>query len=221
MEEHAVLKQVLVYSDSLTWGIIPNTRNRLDFDERWPGVLENGLVLDEHHVRVVEDCLNGRRTVFEDPFKAGRNGQEGLSQTIEMHSPLALVIIMLGNNDFQSMHEYNAWHAAQGVATLVDTVRNAPIEPGMPKPPILVVAPPPIQKAKGAMADKFAGAEDKCFGFADELKKVCEQLDCHFFDAATVTTTSVIDGVHLDKEQHFALGRALIDVADAILDQPL
>ena len=38
---------------------------------------ENGLILDEHHVRVVEDCLNGRRTVLEDPFKAGRNGLEG------------------------------------------------------------------------------------------------------------------------------------------------
>ena len=91
---------------------------------RWPGVLENGLILDEHHVRVVEDCLNGRRTVLEDPFKAGRNGLEGLAQAIEKHSPLALVIIMLGNNDLQSMHTHTAWHVAQGIASLIDEVKN-------------------------------------------------------------------------------------------------
>lgn len=37
------MQHVLVYSDSLSWGIIPTTRKRLPFDERWPGVLENTL----------------------------------------------------------------------------------------------------------------------------------------------------------------------------------
>ncbi|MDI3326801.1 SGNH/GDSL hydrolase family protein [Pontibacterium granulatum] len=212
-----MLKNVLVYSDSLTWGIVPGTRQRLDFDQRWPGVLENGLILDEHHVRVVEDCLNGRRTVLEDPFKAGRNGQEGLAQTIEKHSPLALVIIMLGNNDLQSMHTHTAWHVAQGIASLIDEVRNAPIEPGMPQPPILVVCPPVIQSPKGPIADKFVGAEEKAVGLAREMRNVAATKEVHFFDAATVTSTSPVDGVHLDADQHFALGRALVDVVDPIL----
>lgn len=66
---------VLVYSDSLTWGIIPNTRRRLPFEERWPGLLERKLNDRGQPVRVIEDCLNGRRTVWEDPFKPGRNGR--------------------------------------------------------------------------------------------------------------------------------------------------
>jgi hypothetical protein len=93
-----------VYADSLSWGIVPTTRQRLPFEQRWPGVLENALISRDQKVRVLEDCLNGRRTVWEDPFKPGRNGQIGLAQRIEMHSPLALVILMLGTNDFQSMH---------------------------------------------------------------------------------------------------------------------
>ena len=76
------MHQVLVYADSLTWGIIPNTRQRLPFDDRWPGVLENKLVESGLRVRVIEDCLNGRRTVWEDPFKTGRNGRQGLAQRI-------------------------------------------------------------------------------------------------------------------------------------------
>jgi lysophospholipase L1-like esterase len=31
---------VLVYGDSLSWGIVPGERRRLPFEERWPGVLE-------------------------------------------------------------------------------------------------------------------------------------------------------------------------------------
>ena len=84
---------VLVYGDSLTWGIIPDTRRRLPFEARWPGVMEAGLVAAGHRVRVTEDCLNGRRTAWDDPFKPGRNGLEGLAQRIEINSPLALVIV--------------------------------------------------------------------------------------------------------------------------------
>ena len=76
------MHQILVYSDSLTWGIIPNTRNRLPFETRWPGVLENKLNATGPRVRVIEDCLNGRRTVWDDPFKPGRRGLEGLAQRI-------------------------------------------------------------------------------------------------------------------------------------------
>src|SRR6202162_5164595 len=135
------MQHILVYSDSLSWGIVPTTRRRLPFEARWPGVMEIALTEQRHSVRVIEDCLNGRRTVWEDPFKAGRNGLVGLAQRIEIHSPLALVMVMLGNNDFSSMHPHTAWHAAQGIATLVNAIRQAPIEPGMPNPPILVIAP--------------------------------------------------------------------------------
>src|ERR1700675_327618 len=153
------MHQILVYSDSLTWGIIPNTRNRLPFDERWPGVLENKLNASGLRVRLIEDCLNGRRTVWDDPFKPGRRGLEGLAQRVEINSPLSLVILMLGTNDFQFSHPYNdAWSAAQGIATLVNEVRKAPIEPGMPVPPVLVVCPPPIHAPQGALVAKFSGA---------------------------------------------------------------
>jgi len=204
-----IVQQILVYADSLSWGIIPNTRKRLGFDERWPGVMENALTSSGKRIRVIEDCLNGRRTVWDDPFKPWRNGLAGLAQRIEMHSPLSLAILMLGTNDFQSMHEHNAWHSSQGIAALVTAIRHAPIEPGMPVPPVLVVAPPPIQAPKGPIAPKFEGAERKCAGLAEAYRKVCQELDCAFFDAASVTASSTVDGVHLDAAQHKTLGNEL------------
>jgi lysophospholipase L1-like esterase len=213
-----IVLQILVYSDSLTWGIIPNTRNRLPFEARWPGSLECQLRDSGLNVRIIEDCLNGRRTVWEDPFKPGRNGLDALAQRIEMHSPLALVILMLGTNDFQFAHPYNnAWSAAQGVATLVTEIRRAPIEPGMPIPPILVVCPPPIHAPKGAIAMKFVGASERSRGLADAYREMSSNLGCHFFDAGSVTPTSHVDGIHLDADQHLTLANALVPVVSRIL----
>lgn len=206
------MKQILVYADSLSWGIIPMTRERLAFDARWPGVMENLLNTEGQAVRVIEDCLNGRRTVWDDPFNPGRNGLVGLAQRIEIHSPLALVILMLGTNDFQSMHPHSAWHSAQGIAVLVKAIRQAPIEPGMPMPPVLVAAPPLMETPKGPIAPKFVGGETKCVGLAKAYCEVTDALDCHFFDAGSVTSASRVDGIHLDADQHLTLGAALAEV---------
>lgn len=211
------MKQILVYADSLSWGIVPGTRNRLEFEARWPGILEIELNTRGTTTRVIEDCLNGRRTVWDDPFKPGRNGFVGLAQCIESQSPLALVILMLGTNDFQSMHPHTAWHSAQGIAALVSEIRQAPIEPGMPIPSILVVAPPPIQNPRGVIAPKFLGGEEKCVGLADAYRKVAVDLGCHFFDSATVTSSSKVDGIHLDAEQHLTLGKTIAAVVAPLL----
>lgn len=211
------MQHILVYSDSLSWGIVPATRKRLHFEQRWPGVMEMALCSSGQKVRIVEDCLNGRRTVWDDPFKPGRNGLVGLAQRIEIHSPLELVVLMLGTNDFQSMHDFNAWHSSQGIAVLVSAIRTAPIEPGMPVPQVLVVAPPAIRAAKGPIAPKFEGAETKCVGLSAAYRLVCEEVGCHFFDAGGVITSSSVDGVHLDLEQHLALGNALAEVIGPLL----
>ena len=211
------MHQILVYADSLTWGIIPETRRRLPFEQRWPGALEIALNAEGRRVRVIENCLNGRRTVWDDPYKPGRNGLSGLAQTIEMNSPLSLVVLMLGTNDFQSMHPYNAWHSAQGTAALVTAIRQAPIEPGMPVPKILIVAPPPIENPRGRIAPKFAGADPKCAGLADALRVVAEELDCSYYDAGAKVRASRIDGIHLDAPDHATLGQAIATVAAPLL----
>jgi lysophospholipase L1-like esterase len=201
---------ILVYGDSLTWGIIPNTRQRLPFTMRWPGVMESELLRLGHPVRVIEDCLNGRRTVWDDPFKPGRNGLFGLEQRIEVNSPLALVILMLGTNDFQATHNNIAWQSAQGIAVLVHAIRRAPIEPGMPMPPIMIVAPPQPGVASGSMEQKFASSRERSAGLGEAYRQVANELSCHFFDAGLVTTVSKVDGVHLDADQHEALGREIV-----------
>jgi lysophospholipase L1-like esterase len=181
-------------------------------------VLEALLISAGRSVRVIEDCLNGRRTVWDDPLKPGRNGLDGVGQRIEINSPLALVIVMLGTNDFQSCHQNGAWHSAQGLAAVIRAIREAPIEPGMPLPRILIVAPPPIRAPKGAIASKFSGAELRCVGLAEAYQRIAREENCPFFDASSVTTASVVDGIHLDADQHKRLGQAITGNVLALLD---
>jgi len=209
------MEQILIYSDSLSWGIIPNTRERLPFDKRWPGIFEKLLISKNKNVRVIENCLNGRRTVWNDPFKEGRNASNDLAQAIEINSPLKMVILMLGTNDFQCTHENNAWLSAQGTLKLINIIKCAPIEPGMPIPKIMVVAPPKITTPKGYIANKFKNSEVRCVNLAKELEIVTKENTTYFFDASEVVEASTIDGIHLDEKEHKILGEA---VATAVLN---
>ena len=211
------MKQILIYGDSLSWGIVPGTRRRLPWGQRWPGILEGELNRGGATVRVIEDCLNGRRTVWDDPFKPGRNGLDGIEQRIEVNSPLALVILMLGTNDFQSVHQLNAAHSAQGIASLVRAIRRAPIEPDMPTPPILIVAPPQPETAAGAMTDKFSRARERSEGLGEAFASIAAETGCAFFDAGRVIAPSKVDGVHLDADQHAVLARSVLDSVRALL----
>jgi lysophospholipase L1-like esterase len=91
----------------------------------------------------------------------------------------------------------------------INAIRRAPIEPGMPVPPILVVAPPPIGIPRGPIAQKFTDAETRSAGLAQAFREISAEIGCHFFDAGSVTGSSAVDGVHLDADQHARLGKAL------------
>lgn len=214
------MKQILVYGDSLGWGMIPGTRGRFPFDQRWPGILENMLNADDHaSVRVIENTLPGRRTVWEDPFRPARNGSLVLGEAIEVNSPLALVIVQLGTNDFQAPYAIKAWGAAAGVGKLIDIIRQVAIEPGMPRPPILVMAPTAIVAPKGENIRKFEGAPERFKGLPAALEEVARAKSADYFDMNTVARASTIDGIHLDADQHVLIGRALAPVVAAILER--
>ncbi len=88
----------------------------------------------------------------------------------------------------------------------------------MPVPPVLIVAPPPVRTPRGTIAPKFDGAAAKGKDLAIELENVATELDCAFIDAGKIVTTSAVDGVHLDADQHLLLAHALAQKVASLLD---
>jgi len=214
MMQFEFVKTVLCYGDSLSWGIIPGTRNRHAYAKRWTGRLQAALW---PRVRVVEDCLNGRTTVWEDPFRPQRNGKAWMLPALEAHAPLDLVILFLGTNDLLSIHKMGALQAAQGVGALIDVIQNSRVEGHYPPPRILVLSPPSLSPC-GEMVHKFDHAESISSEFSTWYGRVAGEKHCLFFDTAACIEPSAVDGVHLDEAAHRKLADALTPVVLRALD---
>jgi len=213
------MKTILAFGDSLTYGANPIPGGpRHAYEDRWPTALEQGL---GGAARVIAEGLGGRTTVHDDWFAAAdRNGARVLPTLLESHSPLDLVIIMLGTNDIKPFHGRTAGEAARGMARLAQVVRGHFAGRLMQVPEIILVAPPPIILGDFAdMMDHFGPHEAiaASVDFAREYKKRADEQQVHFFDAGTVATTSKADGIHLDPANTRAIGAGLVPLVKQVL----
>lgn len=211
------MKHVLCFGDSNTWGWDPRTAERYPADVRWPGVMAAALGAGYH---VIEEGLNGRTTVFDDPTNDGRNGRPYLVPCLETHRPLDLVIVFLGVNDLKARFGLSAVDIADGAAVLVRLIQGSdagsPVRGGK-APPVLLVAPPVTGRLTD-FAELFAGAVEKSRGLAPAYARVAAERGCDFLDAGRFIVSSDADGIHLDPGEHAKLGRAMADKVRAILE---
>ena len=211
------MKSVLAFGDSLTWGAVPGSDARHEFEDRWPTVLERELGGD---VRVIENGVNGRTTVHEDRFSPHRNGADHLPGLLEAHTPLDLVIIMLGTNDLNFCYGGRAFEAMLGMDRLVEIVQHHPYTRGMAAPQVLLVAPPYLRPAQSEpdYGEYFGAAIEQSKKLAGLYDRVANERGCASFDASTLATASPVDGCHLDAQNTRALGAGLAPVVTALLN---
>ena len=203
------MKNVLCYGDSNTWGCVPLTgpepARRFPPATRWTGVFRREL--GEGHW-IVEEGLNGRTTVFEDPFQPHRNGRELLLPALLTHRPLDLVVVMLGTNDLKRHLNVTASDIAEGAGRLADVVAASGCGRDEGAPSVLLVCPPPLARLD-PLDEVFEGGREKSQQLAGRYAAVAEERGCAFFDAGTVISSSDVDGIHLDEPEHERLGVAL------------
>jgi lysophospholipase L1-like esterase len=116
------MKTILCYGDSNTWGFNPVTQDRYPMTERWTGVLAQALGAGYH---VIEEGLNGRTTLWDDPIEEWRNGKTYLLPCLWSHKPIDLVTLMLGTNDLKERFSVSAYDIAASAGVIVDlTLRS-------------------------------------------------------------------------------------------------
>jgi lysophospholipase L1-like esterase len=200
------MKRILCYGDSNTWGWDPKTAGRYPSNVRWPGVMAAAL---GPGFEILEEGLNGRTTVFDDPTNDGRNGRPYLVPCLESHRPLDLVIVFLGVNDLKARFGLSPVDIADGASVLVKIIQASDAGPvtegGMPPPPVLLIAPPPTGRLTD-FAELFTGATEKSRGLGAAYARVARERSCAFLDAGEHIASSDVDGIHFDPGAHAKLG---------------
>lgn len=213
------MKNILFYGDSNTWGYNPENGGRYEYSERWTSIAAELLGRDFHCVAA---GLNGRTTVFDDPWKGCRNGRDALDFELQTHKPLDLVVIMLGTNDlkFGSAHR-----SARGIETIMGMVKTAnerfshssPVFPEGAK--ILLVSPILVGAniENTGEDDIMPDGHEESKKFAPLYKTMAEKCGAYFMDAAQYAEPSAIDCEHMTREGHKALGKAIAEKIKEIL----
>ena len=125
------MKQILCFGDSNTWGYDGESKKRLPWGKRWTSLLQERFDVEsqksnaaeeagdswnlssqshanentgtKESVRIIEEGLCGRTTIFEDPLRDGRRGTALLPTLLETHDGIDAVVLMLGTNDCKTV----------------------------------------------------------------------------------------------------------------------
>lgn len=206
-------RTILCYGDSMTWGFDPAGGAdylRHGFNERWTRRLGSELGPDYH---VIEEGLNGRTTVFDDPVTGGKSGLADLPNRLKSHMPVSLLVLMLGTNDLQNRFNVNAVEIARGLGRLLECASSSTCGPGGQPPKILVLIPPVLGPLAGPLVAPMYDAQT-CMEESRRLREtyptIAAQFGAQCLDTDQFAKSSAIDGLHLDgdMQQPFAMALA-------------
>ncbi len=207
-----MIKNLLCYGDSNTYGYMPGYGTRYPREIRYPGRLQ--IILGDEY-NVIEEGCSGRTTLYDDPVDGWKNGMDYLLPCLYSHRPIDIMILMLGSNDLKLTFHLTAEQIAESAGKLVDVVKSFTAEKQEFVPKIILVSPPEI--GKDIRTSAFYGAFDEgsieeSKRFPEFFRKVANQRDCIFFDAAKYIYPSEVDSLHLTPEGHITLAKELAKV---------
>lgn len=204
MKSNDTQKRILCYGDSLTWGYNPADGTRFAYNETWPGVMEKYLG-DEY--KIITEALIARTTCWDLPYAPDRNGSRFLPMILESHSPIDLVIFMIGINDLMHLSGKTADESAWGLLSLI-RIAYTPIFGGNP-PKILIVAPPIPGKMSEFSKQAFGEAEEEIRKLPASQRIVAEAAFCDFMDSNDFVKVESVDGLHPIPDQYKILGEKI------------
>ena len=205
-------KVVLCYGDSNTWGQNDdkNVAGRYAADVRWTGSLQKHLGDDYY---VIEEGLGGRTTDLEhyNPDKPSRNGFTYFKPCLTSHSPLSLVVIMLGTNDLKLQYQRPVGDIANALKVYVDTVKAE-----LPNASVLLIGPIYVDDTAPKFTEYYDGTYDgqsalRSKELGQAISQLADETGCTFFDASTVARAGK-DGIHFDMQSHAELAKSLSEL---------
>lgn len=207
------MKQILCFGDSNTYGLVPGTWNRYDWNIRWSSILQEKLFKQGY--RIAEEGLCGRTTVFQDPVRSGRKGTDCLPFLLETHHPIDIIILMLGTNDCKTVYNASAEVIGKGIECLLDQIKQKASQSK-------VVLVSPILLGDGIWEEEY----DPEFGrqsvetskkLPEVYSKIAKKHGIYYLPASRYASPSKRDREHLDEEGHRNLAAALLNLLEGVI----
>lgn len=204
-------KRVLVFGDSNTYGSNPDKLGRFNINERYTGVLQS-LLGNEYEI--IEEGLSARTICAsdQDSIKKGVVGIDYLLPCFVSHSPIDILIINLGSNEFKEKFDLSAEKIRDNLAHLCNSVleRNEKLKEKnrYSNLKIIIVAPRTIDehlvgegwKGSGVLSRETTGL----------FKQYSRDRNFGFVDLSSVTEVGK-DGLHYTLESHSRIAAVLAD----------
>ena len=210
-------KRVVCFGDSNTWGYKATNKERFEDDERWTGLMQEELG-DKY--TVIEEGLNGRTTVWDDPIEVDKNGYKHLFTVLKSHKPFDLIIIMLGTNDLKSRFSVTAYDIARSAALLASEAMSCDCGRSGNPPKVLLAAPIPL--GRDIMESQFSGMfQPDCFErsleFDRRFSDFANEIGCFYINAGDYAAPDPLDCIHLTSDGHKALASAMTQKVKSII----
>ena len=209
------MKQILCFGDSNTWGYNGENRERFPWGVRWTSLLQEKFAENCMDVRIIEEGLVGRTTVFEDPLRDGRKGTALFPTILETHAPVDAIVLMLGTNDCKTIFKASAKVIGAGIVRLLEQAKRL-----APKAEILLVSP--IELGTDVWKEEFdpefsinSVAVSKAL--APEYADIAGKYGCTYLDAVSVAAPGAADQEHMDAVSHGRLAESIYEKVKALV----
>jgi lysophospholipase L1-like esterase len=214
MSDITTKTRILCYGDSNTRGDVPRIGGRLPLDSIWPSVLERKL---DDDFKVINAGVWGRTFATDDHNHQFLNGKKSWPLIHETFTPMDIIILMLGSNDFKSTYEENSAEKVLNDCKKLLTEIDYWVEN---ETKLILLKPPKVNQEllNSYDPDYWQGAEKKQHRFIELLDNSflesleLKNLKLSLHDPNNVANVSSKDGLHLDLENHKKLAEYLFNI---------
>ncbi len=140
---------------------------------------------------------------------------DSLSMLLMSHTPVDLILVMLGTNELKTVFHTNARYIARGVREYIRTIKNPFLWEKDFEPRLLVISPVLLRDDIQEREEFYMGFDENSIyqsqHMAEEMQKVCESYGVAFLNGAEYAEASDIDGIHMNEENHRKLAKAICE----------
>ena len=171
--------------------------------------------------KIIEDALPGRTTNIDDGIDGKHlNGANAFKSTLLSHSPIDIVLILLGTNDLKARFNREPKDIANGVLDLISIANNTNSGEGTwhdeKKSNVVILIPPILGKLSIDESwinyKEWIGAFEKSKKLNEFYMDMCKEKKIEFIDTNEFIVSSEHDPIHWSKKTHKEFGEILAKI---------